>query len=125
MEYTPGPPTGNTSGQGPSAVVPPEIMHWSWAAFLMNGIWAIGMRTWLGLLAFVPYVGLIMSVVLGVKGNEWAWQNRRWESVEQFNKVQRKWAYASLWIIAVTFCIAFLSAVLFPIVATYRQPLGK
>ena len=32
-----------------------------------------------------------MAIVLGVKGNEWAWQNRRWESVEQFKEVQRIW----------------------------------
>jgi len=57
----------------------------------MNWIWAIGMQTWIGLLALVPYAGFIMAIVLGVKGNEWAWQNRKWESVEQFNNVQRVW----------------------------------
>ena len=33
-----------------------------------------------------------MAVILGVKGSEWAWQNRRFESVEQFKTVQKKWA---------------------------------
>lgn len=83
----------NTSGQGASAIVPPEIKGWSWAAFLMNWIWTIGMQTWIGLIALVPIpgLGLVMSIMLGMKGNEWAWQNRRWESVEQFKKVQRIW----------------------------------
>lgn len=35
----------NTSGQGPSAVVPPEIRGWSWAAFLGGGIWSIAHST--------------------------------------------------------------------------------
>ncbi|MDW7651180.1 MAG: hypothetical protein SCK29_11100 [Bacillota bacterium] len=33
-----------------------------------------------------------MPFVLGIKGNEWAWQNRQWDSVEQFHIVQKKWA---------------------------------
>ena len=81
----------NTSGQGPWASVPPEIRHWSWAGFLMNWWWAVWMNTWIGLLALVPGLGFVMAIVLGAKGNEWAWQNRKWESVEQFNEVQRIW----------------------------------
>ena len=33
-----------------------------------------------------------MIFVLGAKGNEWAWQNKRWQSVEHFKKVQKLWA---------------------------------
>jgi hypothetical protein len=33
-----------------------------------------------------------MAFVLGARGNEWAWQNKRWESVEHFLRVQRAWA---------------------------------
>ncbi|HET6457092.1 MAG TPA: hypothetical protein VFI02_22055, partial [Armatimonadota bacterium] len=43
-----------------------------------------------------------------VKGSEWAWQNRRWESVEQFKKVQRTWVIWA-WVllaIAAAICIA-------------------
>ena len=31
-------------------------------------------------------------LVLGAKGNAWAWRNGRWDSVEHFKRVQRKWA---------------------------------
>lgn len=84
----------NNSGMGRDSVVPPEIKGWSWGAFLFNWIWAVGNKTWIGLLALVPYVGFIMSIVLGVKGREWAWQNKRWKSLEHFNKVQKQW---SIW----------------------------
>lgn len=80
----------NTSGQGPSAVVPEEIKGWNWGAFWLNWIWSIGNQVWIGLLALV--LGIIMAIILGIKGNEWAWQNRRFESVEQFKQVQAAWS---------------------------------
>ncbi|SFG35404.1 hypothetical protein SAMN05518865_11151 [Duganella sp. CF458] len=85
---------GNSSGLGNMYPVPAEVPGWSWGAFTLNWIWAIGNRTWFGLMALIPYVGLIIAIVLGVKGREWAWQNKRWDSVEHFNRVQRRW---SIW----------------------------
>ena len=69
--------------------VPDEIKGWSWGAFFLNWIWAIGNKTWIGFLVFVPFVGFIFLFVLGSKGREWAWKNKDWESVEHFNKVQK------------------------------------
>src|SRR3989344_7942014 len=37
-------------------------------------------------------VNLVLMIVLGVKGNDWTWRNKHWESVERFKKVQRRWA---------------------------------
>ena len=73
--------------------IPPEVKGWSWGAFLLNWIWAIGNKTWIGLLAIIPWVGIIMAIVLGFKGREWAWKNKEWESIEHFNRVQKKWSY--------------------------------
>jgi membrane protein YqaA with SNARE-associated domain len=82
----------NTSGQGKQAVIPTELRGWNWGAFLMNWVWGIFNKTYISLLTFVPLVGMLMPFVLGFKGNAWAWRNKRWESVEHFRKVQRKWA---------------------------------
>ena len=82
----------NTSGHGAAAIVPPEVQRWNWGAFLLNWIWGIGNGTYLALLVLVPFVGFVMMFVLGAKGSEWAWRNRRWESLEQFRAVQRRWA---------------------------------
>jgi hypothetical protein len=55
----------------------------------------------------VPFFGLVMPFVLGAKGNEWAWRNGRWQTVEQFQRTQRRWAqyglaaYAGITVIAV------------------------
>ena len=55
----------------------------------------------IALLMFVPLVNFVMAFVLGAKGNEWAWRNKKWDSVEHFKAVQRKWAIAGLIILIV------------------------
>lgn len=104
----------NTSGQGAAATVPAELNGWSWAAFLMNWIWSIGNQTYIGLLALVPYVGIIMVIVLGVKGNEWAWRNRRWESVEQFKATQKVWTKWGVVILIVSVVIGVIAGLIIP-----------
>lgn len=101
--------SGNTSGQGAAAVVPEEIKGWNWAAFLMGPFWAIGHSVWIGLLCFV--VGIIMNIILGIKGGEWAWQNRKFDSVEHYNQVQKVWLKWGivLWILGVIFWILYFA----------------
>jgi hypothetical protein len=93
-------PFDNTSGMGPGAQVPPELLKWNWGAFFLNWVWAIGNDTYLGLLSFVPVIGFIVPFVLGVRGSRWAWQNRRWASVAEFQRVQRRWAQIALVLMA-------------------------
>lgn len=81
----------NTSGMGNETIVPEEIKGWSWGGFLWNWIWALGNKTWIGVLGIIPIVNLIISFILGVRGREWAWRNKKWDSVESFNKTQRNW----------------------------------
>ena len=75
------------------------LRRWNWGAFLLNWIWSIGNNTWIGLLTFVPVVGLVMPFILGAKGNEWAWRNHSWASFEDFKRVQRNWARAGVLIL--------------------------
>jgi hypothetical protein len=83
--------------------VPTEIDRWNWGAFLLNWIWGVGNNTFIALLTFVPFLGLIMPFVLGAKGSAWAWRNGRWDSIEQFKRVQRLWAIWGLiiWIVMI------------------------
>lgn len=87
--------TLNTSGQGASSILPIELHGWNWGACLLTWVWGIGNRVWLALLALLPtpLVGLAMAIILGVKGNEWSWQSRKWDSIEQFRRKQRIWLY--------------------------------
>lgn len=81
-----------TSGLGGQAEIPPEIRGWNWGAFSLNMIWGIGNNVWIALLCLIPFFGIVMTFVLGAKGNEWAWQNKKWDSIEHFKSSQRKWA---------------------------------
>src|SRR3990172_9900105 len=109
----------NTSGQGKSAVVPPEVDRWNWGAFLLNWIWGIGNNTFIALLMFVPLANIVMPFVLGVKGSGWAWRNKRWDGIEQFKRVQRKWAVWS--VIGVALSLALLVGLFFLISALIKN----
>lgn len=104
----------NNSGGGSSVVPPPGVKGWSWGAFLLNWIWAIGNKTWIGLLCMIPYIGVIFTFYLGFKGRELAWKNKRWDSVEHFNRVQRKWSAWAVGLIFGSIAIGILAAILIP-----------
>lgn len=86
----------DSSGNAEPHQMPPDIGGWNWGAFLLNWIWGVCNATPIALLTFVPLVGFAMPFVLGVKGNEWAWRNKRWDSVAHFKRVQRHWAIAGV-----------------------------
>jgi hypothetical protein len=92
----------NTSGQ--KSTVPPEIaaFKWNWGAFLMNWLWLCfhGMVLYgIGLLVVlivlnsrhVGFLGLAINIYLGINGHKLAWKNRRFESIEQYKKVETAW----------------------------------
>ena len=88
----------------------PNLSKWSWGAFSLSWIWGFFNGCWwmflvkVGtflmsvLLFWIPFASLFvfvidfgLSVLFGVKGTEWAWNNRTWESVTSFNNVQKTW----------------------------------
>lgn len=82
--------------------LPQELRHFNWGAFLMNWIWGIMHKKYITLLYFVaciiPIIGPIaISIWFGFAGNKWAWESKNWESIEQFNEIQKNWV--KLWII--------------------------
>jgi len=93
--------------------IPPEIDRWNWGAFLLNWIWGIGNNTYIALLTLIPIVGLVMLFVLGAKGSRWAWRNGRWDSVEHFKRVQRRWAIwgAVIWIASIILSVGIFVGV--------------
>ena len=86
----------NTSGHGKMTDIPKEIRGWSWGAFLLTWVWGVGNDTYRAFWCLVPIVNIFMWIALGLKGREWAWCNRHWESVEEFKKAQKGWGIAGL-----------------------------
>ncbi len=76
----------------PAGAEEAELAKWNWGAFLLGPIWGIGHGVWRSFLTFVPIYGLYEWVMLGINGNRWAWEKRKWDSIESFRKTQRKWA---------------------------------
>ncbi|MBR1776495.1 hypothetical protein IJ750_05435 [bacterium] len=99
----------NNSGQGENIVVPENVSdNFNWGAFLLTWIWGLGNKTYITLLmlltvvlVFIPFVNLVsgiaqiaLAIWFGIKGNEWAWKNKKFASVEAFHEYQKKWAIA-------------------------------
>lgn len=97
------------SGQGAASPLPPELAGWNWGAFLLSWIWGLGNGVMIALLALiVPF----FPIYLGLKGNELAWQNKQWDSVEQFKETQAKWTKWGVgllvaWVVLVCVCVIF------------------
>ena len=97
------------SEQGENIIVPEDVSDkFNWGAFLLTWIWGLGNNTYITLLMlatvvlfFIPIINLIalplqlgLGIWFGIKGNEWAWKNKKFASVEAFHSYQKKWAIA-------------------------------
>ena len=119
--------TNNTSLPDAPALIQKEIIRWNWGAFLLNWVWALGNRLWIWLpiglaasaVALVPspnnktfWISMIcqavISVALGVKGSEWAWKSKKWDSIEHFQRTQKRWRNWGIAFTAVGFVIGII-----------------
>lgn len=83
----------NTSGHGPRFSAPTQARGWNWGAFWLTWVWGMTNNVWASLAVFLPGGILIVPFILGARGSEWAWQNRRFANgVPDFRVVQRRWA---------------------------------
>jgi hypothetical protein len=89
---------------------------WNWGAFWLNAIWLMNHgKLVLGLaifvLSFVPLLGpcilLGSACYVGVKGNDIAYNNRKFVSIEQYVDVQDAWQ---------TWGFAFISAIILGVI---------
>jgi ABC-type arginine/histidine transport system permease subunit len=67
----------------------------------------------MGLLAFIPGASLIVAILLLIKGNEYAWKNRAFKDVQEFQAVQRAWVIAG--VALSLFTLAYYGAIIFAV----------
>lgn len=113
--------------QQPTGDMAPNVTGFSWAAFVLSGIWGLFNGCWWMLLIdimayvlvivllgsivlgfLVPIIGIIklgLSIWFGVKGRDWAWKNRTWSSALSFNQTQKTWNIVGI----VLFVLALLT----------------
>ena len=101
----------NTSGQGKSALILSEIKEWNWGAFTFAWIWGICNGVWVSLLCLIPFVAWVIVFVLGAKGNEWAWQSKRWDSIEHFRRTQRAWRNWAIVVLVLNLILGVMIAI--------------
>lgn len=113
-----GTPYDERSGRGDESIPPDEIKGWNWGAFGLSFIWGISHRVWRSFFCLIPILGFPISIYLGVKGNELAWKNDKWISVDAFKKSQKKW---KAWGIA-GFTLSMLAAIFQLAASTDTEP---
>lgn len=94
---------------------PNNLKQWNWGAFWFSWIWGIANKSYMTFWVLIPFFGFIWMFVCGTKGNEWAWQNKNWNSVDEFNNVQKKWSIAGN---SIAITLVILSALLFIAIST-------
>lgn len=123
-ELAPAPPevTPNTSGQGAQAVLPAEAKGWSWAGFVPLGAFGFALgQPLLGILGLAGlltgriglfYLWPLYALVIGLKGRELAWRQRRFGSVAQYAATLGAWDTVGKVFVALDllFYIIFLAA---------------
>ncbi|MFZ2414414.1 MAG: DUF2628 domain-containing protein [Minisyncoccia bacterium] len=48
------------------------------------------------LLVLSPIMNFIIGIILGIKGNEWAWRSRRYDSTDKFKIKEKKWIVSGI-----------------------------
>jgi len=64
--------------------VPEGLGGWNWGAAGLGFIVGISHNVWISLLSVVPYVNFVWWIVMGLKGNEWAWKKNKWRNEKDF-----------------------------------------
>lgn len=65
---------------------------WNWGAFLLTLFWALYHRLYFwAFLSVFPIIGFCVGIVLGFKGNAWAWKKDPLKNATVFEDQQRKW----------------------------------
>lgn len=90
-----------------------NLYKWNWGAFCLSGIWGLFNGCWWIILInlFCFWLGPIPNIIFGIYGTRWAWENKSWSSVQEFEQTQASWA---MWGIIIFFGSIALS-VLFTI----------
>lgn len=94
--------------------------NWNWGAFSLYSLWGFWNGCWWAFLIaiFLGWLWPFPNILFGVNGSDWAWHNRRWNSIEEFNSMQNAWkpwgiAFFVINVISIYFVWSFWIALLY------------
>ena len=122
-----------TDTRSSSVQIERELGRWNWGAFYFGWIWGVFNKVYISLLQLVisifsfavtiiglgiisPFLGLInigISIWLGVKGSQMAWDNGAYHNLEHFRSSRHNWNVAAAICFGVCVFIILISLVLF------------
>lgn len=99
----------------PPAQVPENLNKFSWGGFILGWIWGVCNGVYWSLLQFIPFVNLIVTILLGVKGRKSAWESssKKWSSPEEFERIQHSWDKAGLILFIISIVLTFIYLIVF------------
>lgn len=90
--------------------------EFNWGAFLGTWIWGLFNKSYIPLfylLLFLTPWAVYFQLYCGLKGNEWAYKNKKWDDVSKFNKSQEKqtlfWSIFNLLILPIIYLVFIIS----------------
>jgi len=88
------------------------------------GIVAPGKISTIMMLCLILYLAsyLAFCIYCGINGNKWAWQNRHWNSINEFHRIQKLWAIWGTALIVISWLINILMFVSFVATAPKLSP---
>lgn len=93
------PKYATTNMQSPLALEPAvDTSKWNWGAFGIYPIWGFFNGCWWAFLVsmFLGFLFPIPNIVFGIYGTKWAWENKTWTSVDEFERSKKSWDTAGI-----------------------------
>ena len=75
-------------------------VYWPLLAILLSAIPYVG-----------PFIGIGVSIYLGVEGTRLSWSAKSWPSWEYFQKIQNNWAKAVLWVVGISLAFVLIGVI--------------
>lgn len=84
---------------------------WNWAAFTNPIFFAIGNKSYLGLLNLIPIFNLVWCFIYGAKAEAWTWETGLYEDDKTFRASMDSWNRAGLVFFIITIALTILSCI--------------
>ena len=91
-----------------------ELGKWNWGAFSLGWIWGASNKCYIALLQLIPipFVSLVMSILLGIYGNRWAYDHGDVKDIPTFLAIQKTWNTAGLILFIISAASVLLSIII-------------